>query len=240
MTISQNVREIVLDTETTGLSHREGDRIVDIACLELINHVSTGRTYQAYVNPQREMRPDATAISGITDAFLKDKPLFHEIVNDFLEFIGDSKLVIHNAKFDIGFINSELTRLNRQNFSMEIAIDTLEMARRKFPGAPANLDALCRRFEIDTSARTKHGALIDCYLLAEVYINLLGGRQSGLSFGVGIPERAAVAKSTDKFATRNDIVVLAPSTEELAAHEEHLRDVSSPIWNDVVVKRLTR
>ena len=183
MTVRKNIREIVLDTETTGLSHENGDRIVDIGCVELINHVQTGNTYHVYINPEdRKMHSDASAISGITDEFLADKPLFKDIVDDFLKFVDNCPLVIHNAKFDIGFLNSELARVNKPLFNLDDAIDTLLIARKKFPGAPVNLDALCKRFDVDTSIRVTHGALIDCFLLADVYINLLGGRQSDLSF----------------------------------------------------------
>ncbi|GHU11525.1 DNA polymerase III subunit epsilon [Alphaproteobacteria bacterium] len=218
----------MLDTETTGLYHASGDRIVDIACVELINHIPTGNTYQVYINPEREMQKDATAISGITDKFLVGKPLFREIVDEFLDFVQDSKLVIHNAKFDIGFLNSELSRVDKPLFSLKNTVDTLDMARKKFPGSPANLDALCKRFEIDTSARTKHGALIDCFLLAEVYINLLGGRQSDLTFH---PEKTkpdlAVIKNTESKRKKRHFDV---SEEEKNAHGEFLKTVNSPLW----------
>ncbi|MDR2681551.1 MAG: DNA polymerase III subunit epsilon [Holosporaceae bacterium] len=229
MTISKNLREVVLDTETTGLNHAKGDRIVDIACVELINHIPTGNTYQVYINPEREMQRDATAISGITDEFLADKPLFHEIVDDFLNFVQDSILIIHNAKFDIGFLNSELSRLDKPLFHMKNTIDTLEIARKKFPGSPASLDALCKRFEIDTSGRTKHGALIDCFLLSEVYINLLGGRQSDLSFhndNLKIETVSAIKNTQAKRAKRN----FAVSTDEKTSHEEFLKVINNPFW----------
>ncbi|MDR2794685.1 MAG: DNA polymerase III subunit epsilon [Holosporaceae bacterium] len=229
MTISKNLREIVLDTETTGLSHVNGDRIVDVACVELINHIPTGNTYQVYINPEREMQQEAVAISGITNKFLVGKPLFHEIVDDFLEFIQDSALVIHNAKFDIGFLNSEMARLDKPQFSMKNTIDTLEMARKKFPGSPASLDALCKRFEIDTSARTKHGALIDCFLLAEVYINLLGGRQSDLSFHNDNPAAGALA-GVKKTKARHVKRYFAVSENEKTSHEEFLKTIHNPIW----------
>ena len=174
MTILKKIREIVLDTETTGLEHEGGDRIVEIGCVELINHIPTGNTYHVYINPEtQKMSPDAVRISGITDDFLKDKPTFGEIVDEFLNFVGDGVLVIHNAAFDISFLNSELGRLNKPLFKLEDAIDTLDLAHRKFPGAAANLDALCRRFEIDASSRDEHhGALIDSLLLADVYMEL--------------------------------------------------------------------
>jgi DNA polymerase-3 subunit epsilon len=228
MTISKNLREIVLDTETTGLSHENGDRIVDIACIELINHIPTGNTYQVYINPQREMHRDATAISGITNDFLKDKLLFREIADDFLKFVDNSRLVIHNAKFDIGFLNNELSRVNKPLFNLYDAVDTLDIARKKFPGSPASLDALCKRFEIDLSGREKHGALIDCYLLADVYIHLLGGRQSGLSFGAEKINAKAKYVKTEKTHKHRSF---SPSLEEIEAHKEFITKIKSPIWN---------
>ena len=231
MTISKNLREIVLDTETTGLSHANGDRIVDIACIELINHIPTGNTYQVYINPQREMHKDATTISGITNDFLKDKLLFHEIADDFLKFVGNSRLVIHNAKFDIGFLNSELNRINKPLFNLAHAIDTLEIARRKYPGSPASLDALCKRFEIDLSGREKHGALIDCYLLAEVYINLLGGRQSGLSFETKNINTQVQYTKTEKTREKRSF---NPSPKEIEDHKKFIQNnIKSPLWDKV-------
>jgi DNA polymerase-3 subunit epsilon len=230
MSDSDNSREIVLDVETTGLSHENGDRIVDIGCVELINHIPTGRVYQVYVNPCKEMSQGATAVSGITTEFLRDKPLFHEIVGDFLEFIGDSPLVIHNAKFDVGFLNSELKRLGKPLLDPTNVVDTLEMARRKFPGSPVNLNALCSRFEIDTSSRTVHGALVDCHLLVEVYINLLGGRQKNLSFSGGDSnDTSSIVRKKRTRETR----FFKPSSEELAAHEIFLKNLNSPLWNRV-------
>ncbi|MDR0631894.1 MAG: DNA polymerase III subunit epsilon [Holosporaceae bacterium] len=229
MTIPKTVREIVLDTETTGLSPENGDRIVDIACVELINHVQTGNTYQVYINPQREMSEDATAISGITDEMLADKPLFHEIADDFLNFVGDSTLVIHNAKFDIAFLNSELSRVSRPLFNLDDVIDTLEISRRKFPGISGSLDFLCRKFEIDASARVTHGALIDCKLLAEVYINLLGGRQSGLSFAV--EESPVIQKKHRRKHKAYEMRHFPPSEDEILAHRKFLEKINGPLWN---------
>ncbi|MCR5224969.1 MAG: DNA polymerase III subunit epsilon [Alphaproteobacteria bacterium] len=223
------MREIVLDTETTGLSHENGDRIVDIGCVELINHVQTGNTYHVYINPEaRKMHPDASAISGITDEFLADKPLFKDIVDDFLKFVDDSPLVIHNAKFDIGFLNSELARVNKPLFNLEDAIDTLMIARVKFPGAPVNLDALCKRFNVDTSIRVTHGALIDCFLLADVYINLLGGRQSDLSFSDTSIQKQ---KTEDRNKNVRPKRSFPPSEEELSAHAEFLKTLNDALWN---------
>jgi DNA polymerase-3 subunit epsilon len=180
------MREIVLDTETTGLDHKRGDRIVEIGCVELLNGAPTGNYYQTYINPLRDISPQATAVSGITTDFVKSFPVFDKIVDDFLNFVGQSVLVIHNAGFDIGFLNSELARLGRPLFDMENVIDTIRIARRLFPGSPASLDALCKRFDISLSKRDKHGALLDAQLLAKVYIQLKGGRQRKIfSFGAG-------------------------------------------------------
>jgi DNA polymerase-3 subunit epsilon len=174
------MREIVLDTETTGLDPDAGDRIVEIGALELINHVPTGQTFHKYINPERSMPAEAQAVHGITDEFLRDKPVFKAIVDDFLAFIGGSPLVIHNASFDMKFLNAELRRVGRPQLPASRAVDTLTIARTRFPGSPASLDALCRRFGLDNSTRTKHGALLDSEILADVYLELIGGRQPGL------------------------------------------------------------
>ena len=174
------MREIVFDTETTGLNALGSDRLVEIGCVELHNHIATGQTFHAYVNPGRAMPADAIAIHGLDDAFLSDKPAFEAIVDGFLEFVGDSALVAHNATFDRGFINMELRRLERQEFPDERFLDTLVLARRRHPAGPNSLDALCARYKIENSARTKHGALLDAEILAEVYVELLGGRQADL------------------------------------------------------------
>ncbi|MBN2739884.1 MAG: DNA polymerase III subunit epsilon [Rhodobacteraceae bacterium] len=174
------MREIVLDTETTGFEPGEGDRIVEIGAIELFNHMPTGRTYHQYINPERKMPQSAFEVHGLGDDFLADKPKFAEIGLDFLNFIGpESKLVIHNAKFDMKFLNAELSWAKMELIANERALDTLAIARRKFPGSPASLDALCRRFNIDNSSRTLHGALLDSEILAEVYLELIGGRQPG-------------------------------------------------------------
>ncbi|QIE46161.1 DNA polymerase III subunit epsilon [Pseudohalocynthiibacter aestuariivivens] len=171
------MREIVLDTETTGFEPEQGDRIVEIGAVELMGHVPTGRTYHQYINPERAMPDEAFQVHGLGDEFLRDKPVFADIAQAFVDFIGDSKLVIHNASFDMKFLNAELKGLNRPGLPMDQAIDTLAIARKKFPGSPASLDALCRRFGIDNAARTLHGALLDSEILAEVYLELIGGRQ---------------------------------------------------------------
>jgi DNA polymerase III subunit epsilon len=174
------LREIVLDTETTGFDPDEGDRIVEIGAVELINHVPTGRTYHQYINPQRAMPQAAFEVHGLGDDFLRDKPVFAQIADAFVEFIGADQLVIHNASFDMKFLNAELRWLDKPQLPLDRAIDTLAIARRRFPGSPASLDALCRRFNIDNSGRTLHGALLDSEILAEVYLELIGGRQPDL------------------------------------------------------------
>ena len=174
------MREIVLDTETTGFEPEQGDRIVEIGAVELFNHMPTGNTYHQYINPERAMPQEAFEVHGLGDDFLRDKPKFAEIGQAFLDFVGDAKLVIHNAAFDMKFLNAELGWMSLPKLPFDQAIDTLEIARRKFPGSPASLDALCRRFNIDNSARTLHGALLDSEILAEVYLELIGGRQPDL------------------------------------------------------------
>ena len=235
------MREIVLDTETTGISLRDGHRIIEIGALELMHHLPTGNKLHIYINPERGIDDGAVAVHGLTSAFLSDKPLFAEIVDEFLSFIGDAPLVIHNASFDLGFINAELDRIQHPLLPMERAIDTLAMARKKFPGAQANLDALCRRFEIENSHRELHGALVDADLLASVYFELLGGRQPGLSLGAeNKNEAAAVAFDaeqassflqidSDKKPVR-PIRPHAPSAEETVAHDAFLAKVKDPIW----------
>ena len=174
------MREIVLDTETTGLSPDNGDRIVEIGCVELINHVPTSNTYQVYLNPEKDMDPGAEKVHGLTNEFLLDKPKFIEIADSFLEFIGDSNLIAHNADFDINFLNSELVRAKKDKINNDRVVDTLKIARNKFPGARNSLDALCKRFFVDNSNRSLHGALLDSELLAEVYLELVGGKEPDL------------------------------------------------------------
>jgi DNA polymerase-3 subunit epsilon len=177
------MREIVLDTETTGLDPETGDRIVEIGAVELMQHVPTGRTFHVYLNPERPMPREAFEVHGLGDDFLRDKPVFAAVAREFLEFIGDAPLVIHNASFDMKFLNAELMRHGFAPLPASRAVDTLLIARSRFPGAQASLDALCRRFGVDASARTKHGALLDSEILAEVYLELVGGRQPGLVLG---------------------------------------------------------
>jgi DNA polymerase-3 subunit epsilon len=174
------MREIVLDTETTGLDPLRGDRLVEIGCVEIFNRMPTGQTFHRYINPERDVPQEAFAVHGLSSEFLADKPLFAQVVDEFLEFVGDAPLVIHNASFDIGFINAELDRLKREAIGRDRLVDTLLLARRKHPGVSNRLDDLCSRYAIDNSRRTKHGALLDAELLAEVYIDLIGARQSQL------------------------------------------------------------
>jgi DNA polymerase-3 subunit epsilon len=183
------MREIVFDTETTGLDPAQGHRIVEIGAVELCNHLPTGRTFQRYLNPERPMPLEALAVHGLDDDFLRDKPRFAAVIDEFLAFLGDARLVAHNAMFDLRFLNAELARLGRPGLPAERMVDTRALALARFPGAPSSLDALCRRFGIDASARSRHGALLDSEILAEVYLELVGGRQPGF----GLPEPGPVA-----------------------------------------------
>jgi DNA polymerase-3 subunit epsilon len=213
------MREIVLDTETTGFEPGEGDRIVEIGAVELMGHVPTGRTYHQYINPQRSMPAGAFAVHGLGDEFLADKPLFKDIAQDFVDFVGDAKMVIHNAAFDMKFLNAELGWVNRPLLPMDQALDTLAIARRRFPGSPASLDALCRRFGIDNSSRTLHGALLDSEILAEVYLELIGGRQP--DFALAADTRATTAQDGAQEwrpAPRSQPLSSKLTNEEAAAH----------------------
>jgi DNA polymerase-3 subunit epsilon len=214
------LREIVLDTETTGMDPVDGDKLVEIGCLELINHLPTGKTFHVYINPERDVPAGAVAVHGLTEAFLKDKPTFGEIVGDFMDFIGsDSKLVIHNASFDMKFLNAELKTFGFPSIDWKRIVDTLTMARQKFPGSPANLDALCRRFGIDNSNRTLHGALLDSELLAEVYMELMGGRQHGLGISTSA-QSASEAGDIDVRRSYREPRPHAPSDEEIEEHSK--------------------
>ncbi len=223
------MREIVVDTETTGLDPAKGDRIVEIACVELMNHVPTGRSFQCYLNPKRDMPIEAFNVHGLSTEFLADKPEFHEKAPEFLEFIGEDQLVIHNAEFDLKFLNAELRAIKAALIPYTRVVDTLAMARRKFPGSPASLDALCKRFAIDTTHRVKHGALLDADLLAQVYVELIGGRQPGLELAASVS--ISVTQTTIVAAqTRREPRPHAPSPEELAAHEAFVKTLSDPVW----------
>ena len=224
------MREIVLDTETTGVAADGGDRIVEIGCVELVNHVATGPEGHRrwYVNPERLVPPDAVAVHGLTDTFLSDKPVFAEIAGEFLDYVGDATLVIHNARFDVGFLNMELARLGFPAIDRgrEI-IDTLMIARRKFPGAQASLDALCKRFGVDNSNRTMHGALLDAQILAEVYLELLGGRQQGLGL---VAEAGGSAAGTRRERPVRAPRPHSPSAAEAEAHATMVATIKGALW----------
>jgi DNA polymerase-3 subunit epsilon len=225
------LRQIIIDTETTGLNARAGDRLVEIGAVELMNHMPTGRTYQVYLNPERDMPAEAERVHGISAAFLADKPLFAAVVDEFLAFIGDAPLVAHNASFDIGFVNAELERAGRDPLPTDRTIDTVDLARRKFPGAQASLDALCRRFQIDTTHRTKHGALLDAELLAKVYLELVGGREPGLLLNVATASTPApVTAKHERAAVMRPPRPHAPSAEEAAAHAAFVATLKNPLW----------
>ena len=221
------LREIVLDTETTGLDPADGHRIVEIGAVELVNHLPSGRTFHRYVNPEREVPAEAERVHGLTIRFLADHPRFAEIVEEFLAFIADSPLVIHNASFDLRFLNAELQRCGREPLPPARAVDTLLLAQRRFPGQSNSLDALCRRFGIDASQRQPHGALLDSELLAEVYLHLIGGRQAAL--GLETARRAPGADRRTR-RTRRPPRPHAPTAEELAAHEAFLATLREPLW----------
>jgi len=217
-------RQIVIDTETTGLDPLDGHRIVETGCIELSNFVPTGNTYHVYINPERDMPEAAFNVHGLSSEFLRDKPVFRDILDDFVRFIADSALVIHNAAFDMKFINHEFDRAGQAILPASRAIDTLLMARAKYPGAPNSLDALCRRFEIDATSRHKHGALIDAELLAEVYLELVGGRQPGLQLDAGVKhpgprEAAGAAARTGSF----DPIVRKATPAERQKHADFVK-----------------
>lgn len=220
--------EIIFDTETTGFDPSSGDRLVEIGCVEVFNRIPTGRNFHRYINPERDMPPAAFAVHGLSEEFLRQQPVFAEVVADFLDFVAAAPLVAHNAEFDMKFINAELGRLGFPAFPRSRAVDTLVLARQKFPGAPATLDALCKRFNIDNSSRTKHGALLDAELLAEVYLELTGGRQVGLALMSEEGPKAVTGQPVERLyrAPRPH----QPSEEELAGHEAFVAKISGAIW----------
>jgi DNA polymerase-3 subunit epsilon len=224
------MREIILDTETTGLDPANGDRLVEIGCVELVNHLPTGRTFQTYLNPQRDVPPDAVRVHGLTTEFLKNHPLFTEKVAEFLDFIEGATLVIHNAEFDMKFINAELKSAGFKPIPMTRVIDTVLIAREKFPGQPASLDALCRRFKIDNTERKFHGALLDSELLAEVYLELLGGRQRGLGLDADQESEAGVQLTARIPKQKRKKREFLPSADELAIHEKFIAGIKNAIW----------
>jgi DNA polymerase-3 subunit epsilon len=233
------MREIVFDTETTGLNPLGGDRIVEIGCVEMVNRLPTGQTFHVYLNPERDMPDGAFRVHGLSAEFLADKPLFSAIAQDFIEFIGDAALVAHNASFDMGFINAELVRIKMPGIAAERVIDTLQLARRKHPFGPNSLDALCQRYNIDNSRRTKHGALLDSEILAEVYIELTGGRQADL--GLAPIENAsseatkAASALTRVLKTRPKLLAARLTEVELAAHRSFVASLSGElIWKEYI------
>ena len=222
-------RQIIFDTETTGLDPNSGDRVTEIGCVEVVDFIPTGQELRVLINPERDIPAEVTEVTGHTWEMLKDEPKFAEIADQFLAFVKDSELVAHNAGFDRGFINMELKRCGKAEIDPARFIDTAAMARRKFPGAPASLDALCKRFDISLESRTKHGALIDAYLLAEVYLELNGGREQGLAFASGPTEAGAVEYAARRPRPRT----LAPrlSDSERAAHDAFIGEMDDPLWN---------
>ena len=226
------MREIVFDTETTGFDPADGHRIVEIGCVELMDHFPTGRTLQFYLNPERDVPIESQRVHGLSAEFLADKPLFGTVAEEFLNFIGDAPLVIHNAGFDIRFINAELARIGREPIPLSRAIDTIEIAKRKIPGARYSLDELCKRFGVDLTARSKHGALLDADLTAQIYLELVGGRQRGLALG---PAEIIEAKVTLVETVRVRPVKLAPllTAEELAVHAAFIAKElgDKAVWN---------
>jgi DNA polymerase-3 subunit epsilon len=226
------MREIVLDTETTGFEPADGHRIVEIGCVELVEHLPTGRTYRCYLNPERPMPPDSLRVHGLSDEFLADKPKFSDVVDEFLDFIGDAALVIHNAGFDLKFVNSELHRIGRPPIPYARAIDTIEVAKSKIPGARYSLDELCKRFDIDLSARTKHGALLDAELTSQVYLELMGGRQRKLSLSP-IDRADALQDTVRPTRMRPEPLLPRLTPLEAAAHLRFIAEElgSAALWN---------
>jgi DNA polymerase-3 subunit epsilon len=225
------MREIIFDTETTGLDPQHGDRMVEIGCIEMVNRVATGRTFHAYFNPGRSMPAEAEAVHGLSDAFLADKPQFTEHAAELIAFLGDCPLVAHNAGFDFGFLNAELTLCGLDIVSRDRMVDTVAIARTRHPGAKLSLDALCTRYGIDRSHRTRHGALLDAELLAQVYVELRGGRQIGLELAADSNEELVrmVTVRTDRVFRSPRLH--APSEAELAAHAEFVKTLNAPLWS---------
>lgn len=225
------MREIVIDTETTGFDPATGDRVVEIGCVELLNRIPTGAVYHVYLNPERDMPAPAEAVHGLSAAFLADKPLFAEIVDEFLAFVGDAKLVAHNAGFDFTFLCAELKRISRPEFTRERMIDTLLLARRKHPGGGNKLDDLCARYGIDNSRRTKHGALLDAELLAEVYAELAGGRQANLGLVAEVTNERSAAAVTASARPRTHVSYLSENERE--AHRAFVATLGDKaVWHD--------
>lgn len=225
------MREIILDTETTGLNPRGGDRLIEIGCVELINRYPTGREYHVFINPERDVPAEAQAVHGISTEFLHDKPLFAALADEFLAFIGDASLVIHNAGFDIGFLNAELERLGKPAIGMDRVVDTLALARRKHPSGPNSLDALCKRYGVDNTKRVKHGALMDSVLLTEVYLELLGERQGALTLSAASANAATSGGHAGLAAQRPTLLPSRVTAEDEAAHAAFVATLgNTAIW----------
>ncbi|WP_421993498.1 DNA polymerase III subunit epsilon [Qipengyuania sp.] len=231
------MREIVFDTETTGLDPKTGDRMVEIGCIEMVNLVPTGESYHAYFNPERDMPAGAEAVHGLSAAFLSDKPLFRDLAAELLAFMGDSPLVAHNAGFDFGFLNAELTLIDQEPVCTSRMVDTVALARKRHPGAKLSLDALCSRYGIDRSHRVKHGALLDAELLAQVYVELRGGRQIGLELAAEasatetVPAIQTSAVRKPPVGPRREPRAHRPSEAELARHREFMAGIENPLWS---------
>ena len=231
------MREIVLDTETTGLDPQDGHRIVEIGAVELYNHLPTGKVYHQYINPVISMPDQAFAIHGLSDEFLSCKPIFSEIADDFLDFIGSAKLVIHNAAFDIKFINAELKNIELEEITLDRATDTLALARKKFPGSPASLDSLCRRFKIDNSARIVHGALLDSQILAEVYLELVGGKQPDFALNVinTASENNDFISNDKRLRIRKEILKPRLTKDEKDNHKNFIKKLGNDsMWSKIL------
>jgi DNA polymerase-3 subunit epsilon len=227
------MREIVLDTETTGLDPFQGHRVVEIGCIELFNRILTGLTFHRYVNPQRDMPAEAFAVHGLSADFLKDKPCFAEVAEELLQFIGDAPLIIHNAAFDLAFLNTELERCGKALISRDRLVDTLLLARRKHPASPNSLDQLCARYAVDNSRRTKHGALLDAEILAEVYVELIGARQAQLGLSETIAIAVSVRDGQAIIRVRTTPLVPRLSEAERAAHRDFVATLGdNAIWRD--------
>jgi len=221
----------VLDTETTGLDAANGDRLIELGCIEIVNRIPTGREFHRYLNPERDIHPDAVAVHGLTRAFLQDKPRFKDVADDFLAFIEDAPLVAHNAAFDLSFINAELDRVSRPALASDRAVDTLALARRRHPAGPNTLDALCKRYGIDLSQRTKHGALLDSMLLASVYVELLGERQASLVFNGENGAGGTMGAEAGNAEQRPMVLPSVLSAEDEAAHREFVKSLgTNALW----------
>jgi DNA polymerase III subunit epsilon len=225
------LREVVVDTETTGLDFANGDRVIEIGCVEIVNRIPTGREFHRYLNPDRDVQEDALAVHGLSRDFLKDKPLFQDIADEWLAFLGDAPIVMHNASFDIGFLNAELQRVPKPPLTPERVVDTLLLARRRHPAGPNSLDALCKRYGIDNSERSKHGALLDSLLLARVYVELLGERQATLGLGGEVGGEATIHRNARTAKPRPEPLAARLSEDVERAHREFVKTLgANALW----------